>query len=88
MLTVAAAALAGLDLVRPAPAYDSEVVFAEGTTIFGLQVGGGAANNVEGHRTVTDISFLTATPRVSHLFFAPFWSGFLRGAIEPGCAII
>jgi hypothetical protein len=84
MLTVAAAALAVLVLVRPAPAYDAEVAFAKGTTVFGLQVGGGAANHVEGHRTVTDISFLTATPRVSHLFFAPFWSGFLRSAVEPG----
>jgi opacity protein-like surface antigen len=49
-----------------------------------LQVGGGAANNVEGHRTVSDISFLTATPRVSYLFFAPFGSGLLRSAVEPG----
>jgi hypothetical protein len=81
---VAAAALAVLALVRPAPAYDAEVAFARGTTIVGLQVGGGAANNVEGHRTVSDISFLTATPRVSHLFFAPFGSGLLRSAVEPG----
>ena len=81
---VAAAALAVLALVRPVPAYDPEVVFARGTTIFGLQVGGGAANNVEGHRTVSDIAFLTATPRVSHLFFSPFESGLLRSAAEPG----
>ena len=80
----AAAAVAVLALVRPAPAYDPEVAFAKGTTVFGLQVGGGAANNLEGHRTVSDISFLTVTPRVSHLFFAPFGSGFLRSAVEPG----
>jgi len=81
---VAAAALAALALVRPVPANDPEVVFARGTTVFGLQVGGGAANNVEGHRTVSDIAFLTATPRVSHLFFSPFESGLLRSAAEPG----
>jgi len=84
MLMVAAAALAGLALVRPAPAYDPEAAFAKGTTVVGLQFGGGAANNVEGHRTVTDISFLTATPRASHLFFSPFGSGLLRSAVEPG----
>jgi lipid A 3-O-deacylase len=80
----AVVALAVLALARPAPAFDPEATFAPGTTIFGLQVGGGAANNVEGHRSVSDISFLTATPRVSHLFFSPFGSGLLRSAVEPG----
>lgn len=80
----AAITLAVLALVRPALAYDPEATFARGTTIFGLQVGGGAANNVEGHRTVSDISFLTATPRLSYLFFSPFGSGLLRSAVEPG----
>ena len=81
---VALAAMAVLSLARPAPAYDPEATFARGTTIFGLQVGGGAANNVEGHRTVSDISFVTETPRLSYLFFAPFGSGLLRSAFEPG----
>lgn len=80
----AAITLAVLALVRPGLAYDPEATFARGTTIFGLQVGGGAANNVEGHRTVSDISFLTATPRLSYLFFSPFGSGLLRSAVEPG----
>lgn len=80
----AAVALAVLALARPAPAFDPETTFARGTTIFGLQVGGGAANNVEGHRSVSDISFLIATSRVSHLFFSPFGSGLLRSAVEPG----
>ena len=80
----ALAVIAVLSLARPAPAYDPEVTFARGTTIFGLQVGGGAANNVEGHRTVSDISFITETPRLSYLFFAPFGSGLLRSALEPG----
>ncbi|MGH7535999.1 MAG: hypothetical protein ACREMG_10460, partial [Gemmatimonadales bacterium] len=74
-LMVAAAALA---LVRPAPTYDPEVALVKGTTVLSLQVGGGGANNVEGHRTVSDISFLTVAPRVSHLFFALFGSGLLR----------
>jgi lipid A 3-O-deacylase len=80
----ALAATAVLSLVRPAPAYDPEATFARGTTIFGLQIGGGAANNVEGHRYVSDISFITETPRLSYLFFSPFGSGLLRSAFEPG----
>jgi len=80
----AVTALAVLSLARPAPAYDAEAAFAQGTTIFGLQVGGGMANNFEGHRTVSDISFITAAPRVSYLFFSPFGAGRLRSAVEPG----
>jgi opacity protein-like surface antigen len=80
----ALAATAVLSLARPAPAYDPEATFARGTTIFGLQIGGGAANNVEGHRYVSDISFITETPRLSYLFFSPFGSGLLRSAFEPG----
>ncbi len=70
--------------MRPAAAFDPEATFARGTTIFGLQVGGGAANNVEGRRTESDISFITETPRLSYLFFNPFGSGLLRSAFEPG----
>jgi len=80
----AVAAVALMSLARPAPGYDPEETFAKGTKLFGLQVGGGAANNVEGHREVSDISFITETPRFSYLFFAPFGSGFLRSAFEPG----
>jgi lipid A 3-O-deacylase len=76
--------LAALAVAPPVGAYDPEATFARGTTIFGLQVGGGAANNVEGHRTVSDISFVNVTPRVSYLFFSPFGSGWFRGAFEPG----
>ena len=78
------AALAVLSLVRPAAAFDPDATFARGTTIFGLQIGGGAANNVEGHRSVSDISFINESPRVSYLFFSPFGSGLLRSAVEPG----
>jgi hypothetical protein len=78
------AALAVMSLVRPVAAFDPEATFARGTTIFGLQVGGGAANNIEGHRYVSDISFITETPRLSYLFFNPFGSGLLRSAFEPG----
>jgi hypothetical protein len=73
-----------LSLVQPAAAYDPEAAFAKGTTIFGLQVGGGVHNNIEEQRTVSDISFVNFTPRVSHLFFSPFGSGLLRSAFEPG----
>jgi opacity protein-like surface antigen len=77
----ATVALAVLALVCPAVAYDTGGAFARGITILGLQIGGGAANNTEGHRTVSDISFLTAAPRVSYLFFPPFGSGLLRSAV-------
>ncbi|HWP77774.1 MAG TPA: hypothetical protein VNU03_24840, partial [Methylomirabilota bacterium] len=81
---VGVATLAMLSLVRPAAAFDPEATFARGTTIFGLQVGGGAANNIEGHHYVSDISFITEIPRLSYLFFDPFGSGLLRSAFEPG----
>ena len=80
----AAVALAVLAVVRLAPAFDPEAMFARGTMIFGLQVGGGAANNLEDHRTISDISFVNVRPRVSYLFFSPFGSGLLRSAVEPG----
>jgi Lipid A 3-O-deacylase (PagL) len=83
-VVAAAVALAVLAVVCPAPAFDPEAAFARGTTIFGLQVGGGAANNVEGQRTVSDISFVNVSPRVSYLFFSPFGSGLIRSAFEPG----
>jgi len=76
--------LATLAVAPPVRAFDPETTFARGTRIFGLQVGGGAANNIEGHDTVSDISFVNVTPRVSYLFFSPFGSGWLRSALEPG----
>src|SRR4026209_2188095 len=78
--------LAVLAVGRPAGASDPEPAFAKGTTIFGLQVGGGVHNNIEEHGTVSDISFVNFTPRVSHLFFSPFGSGLLRSAFERGPA--
>jgi lipid A 3-O-deacylase len=83
-LGIAVTMMVVLASVRPASAYDAEAAFARGMTIVGLQVGGGAASNVEDHRTVSDISFLNLTPRVSYLLFAPFGSGWFRGALEPG----
>jgi opacity protein-like surface antigen len=65
-------------------AFDTEAEFAQGTKIFGLQVGGGEQNNVEGQRTVSGISFLDFTPRFSYLPFEPFGSGLVRSAVEPG----
>ena len=83
-VSAAAVVLAVLALVYQVAAFDPEATFAKGTTVFGLQVGGGVANNIEGHRTLSDISFLNAAPRVSYLFFSPFGSGLLRSALEPG----
>ncbi|HEY7039688.1 MAG TPA: acyloxyacyl hydrolase [Methylomirabilota bacterium] len=76
--------LAVLALVRSAAAYDPEAAFAKGTTILGLQVGGGVHNNLEDHGKVSDISFVNLTPRVSYLFLPPFGAGLLRSAFEPG----
>jgi lipid A 3-O-deacylase len=67
-----------------AAAFDAESAFAVGTTIVGLQVGGGGQNNIADDPSITGISFLNVTPRLSYLFFAPFGSGRLRSAIEPG----
>jgi len=80
----AAVTLAVLTVVCQAPAFDPEVAFAKGTTILGLQVGGGAANNVEDFRTLSDISFVNVSPRAAYLLFSPFGSGLLRSAVEPG----
>jgi opacity protein-like surface antigen len=71
-VSAAAVVLAVLALVYPMAAFDPEATLAKGTTVFGLQVGGGVANNIEGHRTLSDISFLNAAPRVSYLFFSPY----------------
>jgi hypothetical protein len=83
-VSAAVVMLAVLALVCPAAGFDPEATFAKGTTVFGLQVGGGVANNIEGHRTLSDISFLNAAPRVSYRFFSPFGSGLVRSALEPG----
>ncbi len=71
-------------VAAPALAIDTEAEFAKGTTILGVQVGGGVQNNIAGDPPITGISFLTFTPRLSYLPFAPFGSGWLRSAIEPG----
>jgi len=65
-------------------AFDADAEFAEGTTILGLQIGGGVQNNVERHGFISGISFLNFTPRLSYLPFEPFGSGWLRSALEPG----
>jgi len=71
-------------MAAPARGVDTEAEFAKGTTILGLQVGGGVQFNPFNDQSITGISFLTATPRLSYLPFAPFGSGWLRSAIEPG----
>jgi hypothetical protein len=67
-----------------AAAFDAGTEFAKGTTIFGLQVGGGVQDNILRDPPITGISFVNFTPRLSYLFFEPFGSGPLRSAIEPG----
>ena len=69
---------------QTAAAFDADREFAKGTTILGLQVGGGVQNNILDDPSITGISFVNFTPRVSYLPLAPFGSGLLRSAIEPG----
>lgn len=58
--------------------------FKKGTVIVTPQVGGGTTNNVEGHRTVTDVSFVNFAPRVGLLPWDPLGEGVLKGAVEGG----
>ena len=67
-----------------AAAVDADREFGRGTTILGLQVGGGVQNNIARDPPITGISFVNVTPRLSYLPFEPFGSGVLRSAIEPG----
>ncbi len=71
-------------LAAPAAAFDTEAEFAKGTTILGLQIGGGVQNNIARDSAITGISFVSFTPRLSYLPCEPFGSGWLRSAIEPG----
>lgn len=67
-----------------AAAFDADRAFAKGTTILGIQVGGGVQNNILEDPPITGITFLNFGPRLSYLPFGPFGSGLLRSAIEPG----
>lgn len=71
-------------LPTAAQAFDAESAFTKGTAIVGLQIGGGAQNNIADDPAITGISFLNVTPRLSYVPFEPFGSGWLRSAIEPG----
>lgn len=82
-IVIGALALSG-GVPRGAAAFDAEGEFANGTGVVGLQIGGGAQNNVENHEFISGISFLDFTPRLSYLPFEPFGSGWLRSAVEPG----
>ena len=73
-----------LSWVGVAAAADPAEEFSRGTKIIGLQFGGGAQNNVEGHRTISGISFVNVEPRFSILPFDPIGSGVLKGSVETG----
>jgi len=67
-----------------AAAADPTEEFKRGTKIFSLEVGGGVQNNVEGHRTISNISFVDLVPRFSVLPLDPIGPGLLRGSLETG----
>ena len=79
-------ALVALLLLAAVPrigaAFDAADSFVKGTTIVSLQMGGGAQAHFE--PTISGITFLEFTPRVSYLLFEPFGSGWAKAAIEPG----
>ena len=81
-------AVAGLMLVPclavPAAAVDAGDVLTKGTWAAGLQLGGGVQNNVEGHRTISGVSFVNLEPRVGYFPFEQFGKGWIRGALETG----
>ena len=81
---MAGALLLSVAVPPPAEPFDIEPEFAKGTTILGVQVGGGVQNNILGDPPITGISFLNVTPRLSYLPFEPFGSGWLKSALEPG----
>lgn len=70
--------------VGAAAAADPAGEYARGTKIFSLEVGGGVQNNLEGHRTISNISFVNLVPRFSVLPLDPIGPGFLRGSLETG----
>ena len=71
-------------LPAPAAAVDAVEVLTKGTWATGLQLGGGAQNNVEGHRTISGVSFVNIEPRVGYFPFEQFGKGWIRGAFETG----
>jgi len=68
----------------PARAFDGDRTFAKGTVIFSLQAGGGEQNNVEGQPRISNLSFVTFTPRLSILPFDPVGLVWIQGALETG----
>lgn len=68
----------------PAAAADPAEEFSRGTKIVSLQFGGGVQNNVENHRTISGISFVSFEPRFSLLPMDPLGSGFWKGSLETG----
>ena len=83
-LRLSAALVALLCWAGAAAAADPAGEYARGTKIFSLEVGGGVQNNVEGHRTISNISFVNLMPRFSVLPLDPIGPGFLRGSLETG----
>lgn len=86
--TLTRAALGALLLACALPtaaaAVDGEAVLTKGTWALGLQLGGGAQNNVENHRTISGVSFVNFEPRFGYFPFEQFGKGWLKGALETG----
>ncbi|MEK6664800.1 MAG: acyloxyacyl hydrolase [candidate division NC10 bacterium] len=84
ILRLSAALVALLCWAGVAAAADPAEEFKHGTKIFSLQFGGGVQNNLEGHRTISEISFVNLAPRFSVLPLEPIGSGFFKGSLETG----
>lgn len=81
---VLGALLLAWTLPAVAAAVDAETVLTKGTWALGLQLGGGEQNNVEGHRTISGVSFVNFEPRLGYFPFEQFGKGWIKGAFETG----
>lgn len=82
----AACAIAAVVLlaVADAQAFDAAREFAKGTTIVGVQVNGGAQNNIQDEPEISGLDFVGLQARASYLPFEPFGSSWYTAALEPG----
>ena len=88
-LTRCLVVLVALVVAVPAQAFDPDLTFQKGTWIGSLEGGGGKQNNLENHRTQSDIELFYFGARLSYLPWDTFARGsFFHGTFEPGLEAI
>src|SRR5262249_39549361 len=84
-LTLCLAMLISLVVAWPAHAFDPDLAFQKGTWIGSLEGGAGKQNNLENHRTQSDIELFYLGARASYMPWDTFARGsFFHGTFEPG----